>query len=159
MKGEVQVTARAIVPMKGGLVMLEQEDTKLGRIRIFPGGGIEFGETILQAAEREVKEETTLRVKGDRIIYIREMDAPGQHGIEFYVLCKHVSGKLKLGYDPEFSTKKQLLREAKIIKPADLAKSTNWFPEQLHKRIAKDAKKKFKVFEYLGGSKMKTKIR
>lgn len=61
-----------------------------------PGGGLEVGESIFDAARREAIEETGLEVEPERIVcvqeFIRHSDA--FHQIEFYVLANCNGGKL-----------------------------------------------------------------
>lgn len=55
---------------------------------IFPGGGVETGETCLEAAEREVREEAQVIAKGPfelHGIFSNHRDFPGDH-LAFYIL-------------------------------------------------------------------------
>jgi 8-oxo-dGTP pyrophosphatase MutT (NUDIX family) len=73
---------------------------------LFPGGGIEPGETEEQCVKREMKEETNLNV---RIVSLL-LDEPPQHGEpepatynrSRTYLCELLSGEAKPGYDPEY---------------------------------------------------------
>ena len=70
-----------------------------------PGGSVEIGETLQQAAEREIWEETGIRIRADKPIYtfdVIERDKSG--GIRFhYVItdlsADYVSGELAAGDD------------------------------------------------------------
>jgi 8-oxo-dGTP diphosphatase len=71
----------------------------------FPGGKIEFGETILAAAERELFEETAVRAKAQQVFTaVDALDYDGEshvraHFILVAVLCRWVSGKPVAGDD------------------------------------------------------------
>ena len=75
---------------------------------VFPGGGVEENETVEQAVLREVKEETTLGVKIDKLLYhhhyINDSD-------QYFYLCSYLSGKPTLGDGNE--------KEAMSKDPAD----------------------------------------
>ena len=62
--------------------------------RVFPGGGVENGETVEQAVLREVQEETSLEVKIEKLLYHHIYDDHTEH---FFYLCRYVSGEPKLG--------------------------------------------------------------
>lgn len=68
---------------------------------LFPGGGIEAGETEEECVEREMWEETNLRVSGDRLL----LDEPAQPGAVYLrrktYLCAVLSGTAAPGYEPE----------------------------------------------------------
>lgn len=61
---------------------------------VFPGGGVENGETVEQAVLREVQEETSLEVKIEKMLYHHIYDDGTEH---FFYLCRYVSGDPKLG--------------------------------------------------------------
>jgi len=52
----IKLGVRALIKTKKGLIMVEHNEKKNGKIFIFPGGGIDPGENIFQTAERELKE-------------------------------------------------------------------------------------------------------
>lgn len=61
---------------------------------VFPGGGVENGETTEQAVLREVQEETSLEVKIEKLLYHHIYDDNTE---QFFYLCRFVSGEPKLG--------------------------------------------------------------
>lgn len=84
-----------------------------------PGGGLETGESFLQAVRREVKEETHLDVFPKQVWFVNEFIQAPFHAIEFYIHCRWLSGQAQVGTDPE-SSKQRLLE-------------IGWFaPNQLH---------------------------
>ncbi|NIM47291.1 MAG: NUDIX domain-containing protein [Candidatus Aenigmarchaeota archaeon] len=88
-EGEILLTKRKYSPEKGKWVL--------------PGGGINFGETFKETAERELKEETGLRISiGDRIgVYELIKPKTGLHRVIAYHRATLVDGTLKVADDAD----------------------------------------------------------
>lgn len=67
---------------------------------VIPGGTVENYETAKQAAEREIYEETRVKVKALRLLYRHEFDT-GE--IQVYYLCAYLKGTPKLEASEELS--------------------------------------------------------
>jgi mutator protein MutT len=65
---------------------------------VFPGGGIEAGETPEQTTVREIDEETTITVVPKKLIYHITWDTGEEN---FFHLCEYVSGEPQLRADSE----------------------------------------------------------
>lgn len=61
---------------------------------VFPGGGVEEAEKVEQAVLREVREETTLEVKIDKLLYHHEYVGDSD---QYFYLCTYLSGEAQLG--------------------------------------------------------------
>ena len=61
---------------------------------VFPGGGKENNETVEVAVVREIKEETTIEAKIEKLLYTHKLIDSGD---QFFYLCSYVSGKPELG--------------------------------------------------------------
>lgn len=116
------------------LLMIRQhhEDRDIWMV---PGGGIEDGETAVETAVREMKEETNLDVEVGRMVWhVEEVDPSrperGQRFVNFF-LAKIVGGELKMGADPEFDSKHQRIREVRFVSQEEMQKLENVFPPQL----------------------------
>lgn len=76
-----------------------------------PGGGVEQGESIFEAAKREVVEETGLEVRVTGTFHLREVEwnpeqapqgwNPVGRRLDVFVVAEVVAGALALGHDPE----------------------------------------------------------
>lgn len=60
-----------------------------------PGGKLEWGETLAQAAEREVREETAVQVSAGPVIHVFELLAPagGYHYVIIDLQCQYLRGE------------------------------------------------------------------
>ncbi len=65
---------------------------------VFPGGGVEDGESVEQAVIREMQEETTIDVSINKLLYHHIYDDGTQ---QFFYLCDYVKGEPKLREDSE----------------------------------------------------------
>jgi len=88
----------AAVIIKDGMVLLIHRFRDGIEFFVLPGGTVEEGETLEQAAIREVKEETSLDVKIDKKLWqhlnIHGNDVPKMH---HYFLMKGIVGEIELG--------------------------------------------------------------
>jgi len=84
-----------------------------------PGGSVELGETLKQAAEREILEETGIRIKAGKSVYVFEViehDETGNVRFHYYIVdldCEYKDGQIKPGddaIDARWASKKNLSR-------------------------------------------------
>lgn len=94
--------ARAII-IKENKILLINRVKKDDNYWVFPGGGIEPGESKKDAVARECKEELGLEVKVKDLILERVSDKPGMEGhVEYFFTADIIGGGLWLGSGPEF---------------------------------------------------------
>jgi len=88
-----RIRAVAII-VKDDKILLIHRISHGKEYHVFPGGGVENGETIEQAVLREVQEEASLEVKIEKLLYHHIYDDNTE---QFFYLCRCVSGEPKLG--------------------------------------------------------------
>ena len=105
-----RIRAVAILIKDNKVLLIHRKNEK--EYFVFPGGGVENRETVEQAVVRELKEETTINVKIDRLLYHHIYDNDTEH---FFFLCDYISGEAKLADDsPE---KEEMLEGKEFFNP------------------------------------------
>lgn len=134
-----------LIIFKGKKVLL-MHDSSVG-FYFYPGGHVEHGETIRQAAERECREECNDEFIFKKILYIRDYfdKSKNEHALELFILGKLKNGKVDNSKDPS-GRKTQRLDWVDIDK---LPK--NLFPKTLSKKLKQDYLKGFPAQgDYIG---------
>lgn len=93
------VTVDIIIRYKGGIVLIDRAKEPFGWA--LPGGFVEFGETVEQAAIREAKEETDMDIQIERQFHVYsepKRDPRGFHTITIVIIADGI-GTLKAGDD------------------------------------------------------------
>lgn len=87
-------TRAVAIILHEGKVLLMHRNRKGFDYYVFPGGGVEAGETVEEAVVREVEEETCLKIRLDRCLYYHDYNDESD---QYYYLCEYLSGIPKLG--------------------------------------------------------------
>ena len=101
------VAVSAIIFKEDRILMIKRgNEPNKGKWSI-PGGGIELGETLDQAAKREVREECSIEIEVERVFYTTEniiRDDDGRvkyHYVLIDMLAKYAGGETKAQSDAE----------------------------------------------------------
>lgn len=126
---------RCIMPYKGGIALIKRIK-KDAVYFVFPGGGVEEGESLETALHREIKEELGVKIE---IIKKLCTDIYGDD-INHYFLCKYIDGKIGTGNGPEFHISKYLIsgEYIPIIVPFDDIPKINLVPNLIRDRLVLD---------------------
>ncbi len=118
----MQFPQRAVaLVIKGNDVLLMERKNNGRHYFVFPGGGVEEGESIEEAVLREVMEETTLSIKIEKKLYTHYYDSAfRKRSSQFFYLCSYLSGEPILGDSIE---KEKMKDGNNYYKP-------QWFPVQ-----------------------------
>ncbi len=147
---KISLGVRVIIIRNNKVLVVKQTKPNGQKVYVLPGGGIKKGEDVFTAAEREVKEESCLKIRPQKLLYLKELFGPNQHSFEFYVLGEIKEGRLCLGCDPELSKARQILKSVLFIPLEDL-KKINFFPQELRVKLKNDWQKRFgDITAYLG---------
>lgn len=77
-----RVAARAVIEHRDHILFLTAHDHATGRRWYFlPGGGVQHGESLVEALRREVLEETGVHVQVHEALFVREFIADRHHNL------------------------------------------------------------------------------
>lgn len=82
------------ITIKDGQVLLMHRRKNGREYYVFPGGGVEVGETVEQAVVRELIEEASMDIVPEKLLYRHIYDDGTE---QFFYLCRYVAGEPKLG--------------------------------------------------------------
>jgi len=116
-----------------------------------PGGGIKDKETIFEAAIREVHEETGLKVKLNKIVYLRQFiyNEFKQNNIDIYLISKLSKGTETIENIYGKGNDENFIKELKYFSKSDL-KLINVFPSILKDQMWEAKKKRFAKIRFFG---------
>ncbi|KZN32361.1 hypothetical protein N474_11350 [Pseudoalteromonas luteoviolacea CPMOR-2] len=135
---EQRICVGAFVIQNEKLLMVNHKREGRYDFWVTPGGGVKGTESLEEAATREVKEETGLNVKVNKLMYIEQMFTPEERSVKFWYLCELIDGELD-------SSAEEAIREFIVdadFKDKTFIKSNEVFPPMLNdgfwEKIAKD---------------------
>ena len=142
----MRVRVAGIIPMEDGFALMHRTGNKISGIldyHVFPGGGLEEGETLEEGVSREIKEEFGIEVKAKEKIYEYEFQREGNVQKEYFFLCEYLSGEFGTGDGPEFNNDPKYADRGKfipeIIKRENLEK-INLLPPEIRNKFIEDVK-------------------
>ena len=94
------IRAVAII-IKNNEVLLMHRINQDKEYYVFPGGGVEDNETVEEAVLRELKEETSLKVKIHQLLYHHHIIGDTNDSDQYFYLCDFISGTPQLSEGDE----------------------------------------------------------
>jgi len=105
----VKVGVGCMILKKGKVLLGKRKGAHGDGEYAWPGGHLEFGETIEKCVEREVKEETGMKAKPVKFLCVSNIIKYNKHYIDIQILTKYISGK-------------------PLVLEPDRIESWNWYP-------------------------------
>jgi 8-oxo-dGTP diphosphatase len=126
----------SVIVIEEGKILLVRHEKQGKTYWVLPGGGVDYGETVEQAAVRELKEETNLDIAVDKFVFVDDFipEDRDRHVVDLYFTAKVVGGELKLGAD-------SIMREVRYFPVEELADLT--FYPKIADRIVEGYRKGF----------------
>ncbi len=98
-----KIMVDVVIPSEEGVVLIRRGSEPYEGMWALPGGFVEIGETVENAAVREVKEETNLDVELDRLVgvYSEPGRDPRGHNVSVTFLGRVVGGETEAATDAD----------------------------------------------------------
>jgi 8-oxo-dGTP diphosphatase len=121
-----------------GKIALIQRVKESGTYYVFPGGGVEEGETISQALIREMKEELGIDVSVGDFFSKNEYDGDNERIVHDFYVCRQTGGEFGTGDGPEYQPENAHLMEGThdpIWVPLSTLDELVLYPEVIKKMV------------------------
>jgi len=127
-----RVVSSVIIKKENKILLIKEVLESLKEYWIFPGGGVDFGETIIDAAKREVKEEIGLDIEIKEFLGFKEAIYPkyNYHTVIFFFIAETLNdniSRIEKILDAKYFT----VEEARNLSLVDSAK---WALEEINKK-------------------------
>ncbi|ADC65556.1 NUDIX hydrolase [Ferroglobus placidus DSM 10642] len=99
----ITLTVDAIIPYRGGIVLVRRKNEPFKGKYALPGGIVEYGEKVEDAVIREAEEETGLKCRIEKLVgvYSDPNRDPRGHFVSICFILTPIGGELKAGSDAE----------------------------------------------------------
>jgi len=84
----------AAILLRGQEILLMKHRRRALEYWVLPGGAVQEGETLLECARRELKEETGLEVEPGPLVYVVDVISPRRkHTVNLFFVCREAGGE------------------------------------------------------------------
>jgi len=89
----------AAIIVQDGQILLARHQKKGKRYWVWPGGGVDYGETVEEALVRELREEAGLKIRVRDLVLVNDSIPPNKrrHIVNLYFTAAIRSGKIVVG--------------------------------------------------------------
>jgi 8-oxo-dGTP diphosphatase len=94
MERKFRVSAGAFIIRNNEILLVRAKNSEGNDFLVAPGGGVESNEGINQACIREVREETGIEVRPDKILFIEDLVWQNKRVVKVWFLCNVTGGEL-----------------------------------------------------------------
>jgi len=130
-KNKVRVRVGGLLVKKEAVLLVQLKSPLTNQlVWMLPGGGLEFGESMKTALQREFKEETGLKISTEALFAVDEVRHASFHAVECYFKVHQTGGRLRLGSDPEHTKDDQIIKDVQWI-PLDQLEKKKIAPKEL----------------------------
>jgi 8-oxo-dGTP diphosphatase len=110
-KRDPRISVRvAVIVELGSRVLLALHERDGREYWVFPGGRLEYGETLEECARRELKEEANIDVRIGPLLYVSDRTSGKRQDVNLFFQGCLEEGEIRLGNDPEDRGNKILKR-------------------------------------------------
>lgn len=98
-----RLTVDGIIIKNKKILLIQRKNEPYKNYYALPGGFVNYGETVEKAIEREIKEETNLKIKVKKLagVYSNPQRDPRGHIISLVFFCQLKNNKLKFADDAQ----------------------------------------------------------
>jgi 8-oxo-dGTP diphosphatase len=124
-----------------------------------PGGGLLYGESIMECLKREFKEETGLNIQVGEFLCVSEYLKPPLHAVELFFEVTRIGGVLESGSDPEVLPEDQIIKKVEFLNFDILSEISDSNKHNLLKGVlnSRDLRSKYGYSNSLKGGKIDEK--
>jgi len=138
----VSVRVAVIVELESRILLaLHERDGR--EYWVFPGGRLEYGETLEECARRELKEEANIDVRVGPLLYVLDRTSGKRQDVNIFFQGRLEEGKIRLGSDPEVRGDK-ILKRLTLVSAEELL-VLEVFPPEVKIAVLDDWAKGFPV--------------
>lgn len=130
-KAGIKVRVSAIIFNEKRLVVTKHSVEGYGDYYLLPGGGLELGESPLEALQRECKEEIGIEIEIERMLYYKSGYNENDTYLELIFLCKPKTKNFRI------SENEKSVKSIEYMNDESDLRKINFFPKQIISKVFK----------------------